>query len=304
VRGIDMDVGRDALYIAHGGNGGSHGTGSLMRYDLTTGQVVWDHPYPFGIDQFAYYNGVIYMPTGSHSSSTDTTWEVLDADTGDVLSQISGGSRPHNTICHGSNVYMGGEGATALYTAGATAATVGPGPTRGVRPFTVNATDSRAYITWSYYRGFSVGDLTTGQILANVSFGPVPSTFKKGDTASHGISLSPDGTELYVLDKPAQQVEVWTASDSPTQLAVINLQTPIKGHYTLCAYSCGRDGWLLHSLDGRYVFVGDSGDVIDTQTRQVVTNIPPLRNTRHGFLEVDWAGGVPVATTTHFGVGR
>lgn len=304
VRGVDMDVSHNALYISHGGNGGKNGTGSLLRYDVTAGQVVWDTAYAFGIDQFAYCNGKIYMPVGSSSSAATKTWQVLDADTGAVLSQMSGGARPHNTICHGGNVYMGGENSTSLYTSGTTSPTVGPGPTTGVRPFTVNASDTRAYITWSYYRGFSVGDLTTGQILTNINFGPVPVHAAKGSTWSHGISLSPDGTEVYVLDKLAQQVKVWTAADVPAPLAAISLRTPVKGSYTTCAYSCAREGWLLHSLDGRYVFVGDSGDVIDTQTRQVVTNIPPLRDTRHGFLEIDWAGGVPVATTTHYGVGR
>lgn len=90
----------------------------------------------------------------------------------------------------------------------------GPSAAPGVRPFTVDAADSRVYLTWTRYRG------------------------------------------------------------------------------------------LLHSLDGRYVFVGDSGDVIDTSTRAVITQIPDLHNSRHGYLELDWSGGQPIATTTHFGVGR
>jgi hypothetical protein len=302
VRGTDFDVSRGALYISHGGNGGKQGPGSLMRYDVVNGEVVWDVHYTFGTDQFSYCNGRIYLPVGSASSKTTTTWEVIDADTGAVLSSISGGSRPHNTICHGGNVYMGGEGSSSLYTSGTTAPTVGPGPHVGVRPFTVNAADTRAYITWSRYRGFSVGSLVTGQILANESFGAPPANAGPGAPLSHGITLSPDGTELYVLDKTAQTVQVWTPGDTPLWLATIPLRTPIKGAYTNCAYSCTREGWLLHSYDGRYVFVGDSGDVIDTLTRQVVANIAELRNTRHGFLEIDWAGGAPTATTTHFGI--
>jgi len=46
-----------------------------------------------------------------------------------------------------------------------------------------------------------------------------------------------------------------------------------------------------------------TGDVIDTATRQVVGTIPVLLNTHHGNLEIDWMNGVPVSTTTHYGLG-
>lgn len=305
VRGIDADLRDHALFVSHGGNGGSTGTGALMRIDLFSDSVVWDRTYPFGTDQFAYCNRRIYMPEGENSIG-DHTWDVINPGSGDVIGTIEGPDRPHNTICHDRHLFMGGVGSDFLYTRRLQGARrVGPGPsaTPGVRPFTVNGVDSRVYLTWTRYRGFSVGDLQTGQILANINFGPIPPTYHRR-TASHGISLSPDGSEVYVLDVPKQQVEVWSATDAPTRLAVINLQTPIAGPYPDCTSVCVREGWLLHSLDGRYVFVGDSGDVIDTNTRAVIAQIPDLRNSRHGYLEIDWSGGRPTATTTHFGVGR
>src|SRR2546429_5293517 len=63
-----------------------------------------------------------------------------------------------------------------------------------------------------------------------------------------------------------------------------------------CAYDCLGDGWLHHSLDGRYVFVGDSGDVIDTGIQSgygsppaVVGFLPQDRkstrlNSSHGYI--------------------
>jgi hypothetical protein len=39
------------------------------------------------------------------------------------------------------------------------------------------------------------------------------------------------------------------------------------------------DGWLQHSRDGRYVYVGLAGDVIDTRTRKIVAFLPPLQQT-------------------------
>jgi hypothetical protein len=47
------------------------------------------------------------------------------------------------------------------------------------------------------------------------------------------------------------------------------------------------DGWLQHSRDGRYVYVGRAGDVIDTKTRGIVAYLPPLQRTAD-FLEIDW----------------
>jgi hypothetical protein len=69
-----------------------------------------------------------------------------------------------------------------------------------------------------------------------------------------------------------------------------------------CSYDCLREGWLQHSLDGRYVFVGDSGDVIDTSSRKSVANLTGLVNSRVE-LEIDWSSGLPIATSSRSGLG-
>jgi len=305
VRGVTMDPSTGALLIAHGGDGGANGNGSLLKWDVATGTTSWDVSYPFGTDQLAACDGRVYMPTGE--AAPGSTWEVLSGDDGSVLSTLNGGSHPHNTICDSGHVFMGGRRTRYLIAkALATGARVkvGPSPSAktGVRPFTVNADDTRAYITWTKYRGFSVANLTTGAIIASENFGVVPTGFRP-TSPSHGISLSPDGTEVYVMDAPVQQVEVWTAGDAPRHLATIDV-SGLTGSDSACPYDCLKEGWLVHSLDGQYVFVGDSGDVIDTTTRTVVGSIPALANDRHGFLEIDWSGGAPIATSTHFGTGH
>jgi hypothetical protein len=63
-----------------------------------------------------------------------------------------------------------------------------------------------------------------------------------------------------------------------------------------------NDGWLQHSRDGRYVYVGRAGDVIDTRTRKVVAFLPPMQETAD-FLEIDWRKGRPVSTTNRYGIG-
>jgi hypothetical protein len=64
-----------------------------------------------------------------------------------------------------------------------------------------------------------------------------------------------------------------------------------------------REGWVLNDLSGRYVYVGDSGDVISTSTLSVVSTLPALRQTRQ-LVEIDWANGIPSGTSTRFGLGR
>jgi hypothetical protein len=111
---------------------------------------------------------------------------------------------------------------------------------------------------------------------------------------AHGDSLSPDEKELYVVDSINSMVHVFDVSGLPTiapkQVADLHLQTPLTGNESNCAYSCSRDGWVHHSHDGKYVFVGDSGDVIDTTLRQTVARLPAMANTRKE-IEVDFQDG-------------
>ena len=55
----------------------------------------------------------------------------------------------------------------------------------------------------------------------------------------------------------------------------------------------GGEGWIQHSRDGKYVYVGDVGDVIDTATRTIVAYIDALHESRI-HIEIHFAGGVPV----------
>ena len=48
-------------------------------------------------------------------------------------------------------------------------------------------------------------------------------------------------------------------------------------------HACGRIGSLQHSADGRFVYVGDAGDVIDTARARSVANLEALHNSRVRF---------------------
>src|SRR5581483_3741687 len=174
---------------------------------------------------------------------------------------------------------------------------IGPlhGPGAG-RPFTINGSQTLAFNTATSFLGFQVSSIKTGKVLFTVAppgFSWNPKTF--GGTPDHGISLSPDEQELYLIDTPNGYVHVFDVSGLPAgrphDVADIKLAHPPP-----------NDGWLQHTRDGRFVYVGRAGDVIDTRTRKIVAYLPPLQKTAD-FLEIDWQGGRPVATTQRYGVG-
>ncbi|MGN6378529.1 MAG: YncE family protein, partial [Gaiellales bacterium] len=239
----------------------------------------------------------LYVPRGE--KSTSNVWNILDPLTGTIIGSQTGGLGAHNTVARQQHIYLGGGKSNYLYLENGF--TIGP-LVAGVRPFTVDATESLVYTTATKKRGFQVSSITTGQVLATVSFGATPRTFKL-QVPSHGISLSPDGSEVWVLDMPAQVVRVYTSGSAPTHLADVTIY-PIKGReQPLTSIDKSKTGWLLHSKLGDYVYVGDSGSVISTATREQVTWLSPLNNGRHGYLEVMFdSTGTPVDTTTHFGL--
>ena len=313
VRGVAVSPRRHMLFLSFGGDGGAHGTGSALGYDLLTGRIRWQWSYATGIDSMAVSRdgARLFMPTGELSGGT--TWRVTSAATGRPVGSVHGGRAPHNTVVglDGRHVYLGGRNSDYLVVVDASGGNVvqRAGPlVGGVRPFTINGRQTLAFTTATGFLGFQVESLETGKVLYTVPvrrFSWNRRTFAPS-APSHGISLSPDERELWVLDAPNSYVHVFDVSrlpgEPPRQVADIELRHKLVGDERPCAYDCARDGWLQHGRDGRFVYVGDSGDVISTATREVVDFLPALRDTRKS-LEVDWRDGVPVSTTSRTGLG-
>jgi hypothetical protein len=309
IRGVTVAPATHLLFISYGGDGGGNGTGSVLAYDLVAEKVAWTVHLNTGVDSGAVSpdGKRLYMPTGENTSSG--LWNILDTTNGAVIGTIQGGAGAHNTIVSndGRYVYLGGRNHNSLDVYDTTTGTVREvGPLAGgARPFTVNGSNTLAFTTATEFDGFQVSSIATGKVLFTVSFGPVPSGFPYS-APSHGVSLSPDEKQLYVVDAVHKEVQVYDVSKvgqgvAPAQLGVIPV-AGLSGTESPCAYDCAQDGWLQHSLDGRFVYVGDSGEVIDTTTRNVLTTLTTLANTRKS-LEIDWAGGVPIATSGRVGVG-
>jgi DNA-binding beta-propeller fold protein YncE len=313
VRGVLASPRTHTLYISYGGDGGSAGSGSLLAFDLLSNRPRWHRHYTDGIDSMAMSpdGRRIYMPTGELDGSG--TWHVLAASDGHVIGTIQGGAGAHNTVMSlsGRHVYLGGRNYNYLDVADTSTGQVVRriGPLRGgVRPFTINGRETLAFTTATGFLGFQVSSIAFGRVLYTETFpgyGWSQASFAPS-APSHGISLSPDERQLWAMDAPNSTVHAFDVSGlpdvAPRLLANVRLSAPMSGEEEPCAYDCTRDGWLQHSRDGRFVYVGDSGDVIDASTFHIVGYLPALRQTRK-MLEIDWRAGRPVATTSRQGLG-
>jgi hypothetical protein len=140
------------------------------------------------------------------------------------------------------------------------------------------------YVTQRGLLGFRVIDMRTGVtryvvhfkgFTWNRSFGPNP--------PSHGLALAPDRPELWVLDTPNRTVHVFDVSALPDS-------PPRRVEDVRLSKTFSEIGSLTLSADGRFLYVGDSGDVVDTRTRKPVANLGALQHSRV-VLEVDWVDG-------------
>jgi DNA-binding beta-propeller fold protein YncE len=277
--------------------------GALLAYSLRRGRVLWRRIYSFGIDSMAISpNGRrIYMPAGE--GTTDGRWRIIAASNGRPTGRsIEGPIGAHNTIMGPGGRYLYMAGVDYPYLEVADTATnrvirkLGPLNGPGVRPFTINGSETLAFTTARSFLGFQVSSITTGNVLYTVpipGFSFDPSTFHR--TPDHGIALAPNERRLYLIDTPNGYVHVFDVAGlpgSPPQLvSSIRLAHPPP-----------NDGWLQISRNGRYLYVGRSGDVIDTRTDKIVEYRRPLQATAD-FLEIDWRRGRPVATTSRYAIG-
>ena len=226
-------------------------------------------------------------------------WNVVDAATGDVLATIETKSGAHNTVCglDGKRMYLAGLKSPLLRVADTAThkvvREVGPFAA-AIRPFTVNAAQTRCFVNVNDLLGFEIGDLTTGKVLARVE---VPG-FKKGPVKrhgcpSHGIGLTPDEKEIWVCDAANSRLHVFDATATPPkQVASVELRD--------------QPGWVTFSLDGRYAYPS-TGDVIDAKTKKMLTGLQDEKGREvhsEKMVEIDFKAGAPVRTGDQFGVGR
>jgi hypothetical protein len=268
----------------------------LYCLDLVSEETLWEKALPGGCDRMAITpdGKWLYVPSleGPH-------WNVVDGATGELAGQIVTRSGSHNTVCalDGSRAYLAGLKSPLLTVVDARTqkevGTVGPFG-NVVRPFTVNAAQTRCYVNVNDLLGFEVGDLTTGKVLHRVEVqgfakGPV----KRHGCPSHGVGLTPDETQLWLCDGHNSHVHVFDLTVTPPK-QVANL--PLRE----------QPGWVTFSLDGRYAYPS-TGEVFDVKTRKQLTALSDEQGREvhsEKMVEVVFRGGAPVRVGDQFGLGR
>ncbi len=307
-KGISVSVPLGALYLA------SNLKDDLICLDLATNKIRWRKHYDEGyVDSQAMTpdGRTIYMPLRDGDS-----WAVLDAATGGLKTQIKvahgqnyakddhpiGGVGPHNTWMNkdGSRVYL--EVLTMPYVYVADTKTnqligkIGPF-SKGLRPICVDDAEKYVYGNVDSLLGFEVGSIERGKTwggrmihrveartpasrLAQI---PNPPARKPHSTPSHGINITPNQKEIWVVDGVYGYVYVYDITSLPPKhVADVPLfQSPSEQPHS---------GWISFSIDGKYAYP-DGGAVIDAATKQVIARIP----TSEKLVEIQFLNGKPFA---------
>ncbi|THF69205.1 hypothetical protein E7T06_13095 [Deinococcus sp. Arct2-2] len=311
LRGIAANAVTDRLYIPYWGDRddakyrGQVRFGYLMAFDLKTEQVIWTRKYSPSVDslQITPDGKKLYMPSGE--DGTSNFWFVLDGATGNELTRIVVSPRAHNTNmgASGARVYLGGIKSNYLTVADTKTdqivQRVGPfltsGPDSGIRPFVINHAETLVFVNLDHFSGFEIGDLVTGQKLFSVPVQGFPWVDAVWPvTQSHGVALSPDEKEAWVLDSYNRAVHIFDISglpsQAPRQIASIDVRDPNNAN--------SLPKWVNFTRDGRTAQIS-TGHIIDGTTRKIIKK---LDDTRY-YLQVDFAGNEPVQAYSRYGVG-
>lgn len=268
----------------------------LWCVDLLSEQKLWDKELPGGCDRLALTpdGGTLYVPSleGPH-------WNVVDAATGDVRKSIVTNSGAHNTVAglDGKSVYLAGLKSPLLRIVDTMRQEVvgecGPF-SAAVRPFTVDAAQSRVFVNVNDRLGFEVGDLKTGKVLHTVDVpGYKKGLVKRHGCPCHGIGLTPDASEVWLCDGHNQCLHVFD-----------NRLSPPKYLQTIKLFD--DPGWVTFSLDGRFAYPSTL-EVIDTRTRRVVAALQDEQDRRvqsEKVVELQWRAGRVIRAGDQFGLGR
>jgi DNA-binding beta-propeller fold protein YncE len=288
VKGIGVSLATNCIYIST--------LTSLQCLDLRTEKLLWEKEYEGGCDRMAIApdGKTIYLP-----SLEKDHWHVVDAKTGVVQKKIVTNSGAHNTIygLNGNQAYLAGLRSPYLAVADTrrheVVRQVGPF-SNSIRPFTINGKQTLCFVNVNELLGFEIGDMVTGQRLyrvevADFKTGPV----KRHGCPSHGIGLTPDEKELWLIDAFNQRLHVFDATVMP----------PRQQHSIAVR---DQPGWITFSLDGRHAYPS-TGEIIDVSTHQVVgalqdENGQPVQSEK--MIEIHLKDQKAVRAGDQFGLGR
>jgi hypothetical protein len=288
VKGVAVSLATNSIYITT--------LEALQRIDLATEKIVWEKKFEGGCDRLSISpNGkIIYLPTLEKEH-----WNIVDAETGEVIKQIHTNSGAHNTLygADGAQVYMAGLRTNTLGIADANTHTmirqVGPF-NQAVRPFTINGAQTLCYVNVNGLLGFEIGDIKTGKKLYHVEVeGFKQGTVKRHGCPSHGIGLTPDEKEVWVCDAANQRMHVFDNTVMPPkQVASVELRE--------------QPGWITFSLDGKHAYPS-TGEIIEIKSRKIIASLKDENGNMvmsEKVIEIHMDGKKAVTIGDQFGIGR
>lgn len=267
----------------------------ILALDAISGKHIWDKAFEGGCDRMAISpdGKILYVP-----QFEGPFWHVVNAANGNVVAKIETKSGSHNTVyaLDGKHVYMAGLKSPLLSIADTkthtVSGTVGPF-SHVIRPFTVNGSNTLAFVNVNGLMGFEIGDIKTGKKLHRVEVegykqGPV----KRHGCPSHGIALTHDEKEIWVVDGHNEYVHIFDATVMPPKQGVsIKLRE--------------SPGWVSFSIDGKIAYLS-TGEIIDVSTKKIIAALEDEAGRQvhsEKLLDMIVAKGKVVAAGNQFGVG-
>jgi YVTN family beta-propeller protein len=179
-------------------------------------------------------------------------------------------SQPHNAFNAGSNRYLfvSSMGANQINVIDLTTMTYSAKVKVGgiPRPYVVTPDGTTMYVAETALHGFMKVDVASGKMqrveMPAENHTPKQRPFEPIDTLTHGLALSPDGTELWVTSLLDDSLYVYD----------------VKANKITGRVEVG-DGpnWVTFSPDGKYVCVSNTGtndvSIIDVRSRREVKRV-------------------------------
>lgn len=194
--------------------------------------------------------------------------QIIDGESLRVLKTLPV-KRPHNCHNAGNNEHMfvtsTGNNQVNMIDLG-TLEYIAEIPVGGVpRPIAVDREEKTLYVALSDFHGFVIVDIPSRKVVSKVEFPPLPAGIDLRplrNTATHGLTLTLDGKELWAASVPTEKVYVYDVQ---------------KGK-VLPPISVGKlPNWIAFSRDGRYGCITNTGSndcsIVDRQTRKEVARI-------------------------------
>jgi len=278
--------------------------GRLAAFDLGTDQKVWENSYDGPCCERPEVT-----PDGKTlvvGSDLRDFWYVIDSQSGALKGKIQA---PKSMFAH--NMGLSADGKTVFMAPNGVTMTVGDVASMKaiktitfsdhVRPFVINHDATRVYANLNNLLGFEIADVKTGEVIKRIEapaemwkpqWGDVTRSFYGHGCPSHGIALTPDESEIWVVDDINYGVLVY---DNTGEWPVLKMTFP----------TTASADWITMGIGGQYAFLS-SGDVVDVKTKKIVAQMKDEYGRQmhsEKLLEMEFSNGKLLRTVSQFGEG-